>query len=227
MDMAIGINERRTSSGIMPRISTPSIRRVLGLDPALRTLGWAKLNQTENLLVPIELGLIKTADVDDLSASQSNFVAGQDLYAAVRDLIADEHGNRLVDEIRAESMSYPPGASSAAKISICWGVLATITREYGIPLKQAAPQDIRKALQLPDRSLPRQKREKRPKGSPKEPRRKRTSKEKEQIKDDVLHAMEARFGVQTLIFLLDCAGLTKKADKRHPIDALAAAVAIR
>jgi Holliday junction resolvasome RuvABC endonuclease subunit len=211
----------------MPRISTPSVRRILGLDPALRTLGFAKLNQTDNLLVPTELGLIKTTDVDDLSASQSNFIAGQDLYAAVRDLVVDEHGNRLVDEIRAESMSYPPGASSAAKISICWGVLATITREYGIPLKQAAPQDIRKALELPDRSLPRQKREKRPKGSPKEPRRKRTSKEKEQIKDDVLHAMEARFGAVRIADLLWQAGLKKKADKRHPIDALAAAVAIR
>lgn len=210
----------------MPRISLPSIRRILGLDPALRTLGWSKLHQTESLLIPIELGLIRTADVDDLSSSQSNLVSAQDLYAEIYDLIVDEHGNRQVDEIRAEAMSFPPSASSATKIGYCWGVIAAITREHGIPFKQASPQDIRKALNLPDRSVKQPKRPKRPKGSPKEPRRKRSSKEKEQVKDDVLHAMEARFGVDTIAALLARAGITRKDDKRHPVDALAAAVAI-
>lgn len=211
----------------MPRISLPVCRRILGFDPALRTLGFAKLDQLDSILIPTELGLIRTVDVDDLSSSQSNLVAGQDLYAEVRDLIVDEHGSRLVDEIRAEAMSFPPSASSATKIGYCWGVIASLSREFGIPVKQASPQDIRRALELPDRKLPRQKREKRPKGSPKEPRRKRTSKEKDELKDDVLRAMEARFGERTIADLLARAGLTTKADKRHPVDALAAAVAIR
>jgi Holliday junction resolvasome RuvABC endonuclease subunit len=189
----------------MPRVSIPSHRRILGLDPALRTLGFARLTQTDRLLIPVELGLVKTTEVDDLSASQSNFVAGQDLYEAVRDLIIDEHGNRTVDEIRAESMSYPPGASSASKISLCWGVIASVTREFGIPLKQASPQAIRKTLNLP----------------------KRSANEKELGKDDVLHAMQALFGERTIVSLLERARITTKADKRHPIDALAAAVAIR
>lgn len=189
----------------MPRVSIPSHRRILGLDPALRTLGWARCNQTETFLVPVHLGLIKTAEVDDLSASQSNFIAGQDLYEAFRDLVVDEHGNRLVDEIRAESMSYPPGASSGGKINLCWGVIASVTREFGIPLKQASPQAIRKTLNLP----------------------KRPANEKELGKDDVLRAMEARFGAQKIFDLLVDAGLTRKDDRRHPIDALAAAVAIR
>ena len=189
----------------MPRVSVPSHRRILGLDPALRTLGFAKLWQTSTGLVPVEIGLIRTDEIDELSASQSNFVAGQDLYASFRDLIVDENGIPTVDEIRAEAMSFPPGAASAAKISICWGVLATLTREHGIPLKQASPQTIRKTLGLP----------------------KRSSGEKELGKDDVLHAMEAEFGAQTIAELLARAGITKKADKRHPVDALAAAVAIR
>lgn len=189
----------------MPRISLPSVKRILGLDPALRTLGWAKLHETESFLVPVELGLIKTTELDDLSASQSNFVAGQDLYESFRDLVADEHGDRLVDEIRAESMSFPPGASSGGKISVCWGVIASVTREFGIPLKQASPQFIRKTLCLPKRPV----------------------NEKELGKDDVLHAMEAKFGAVKIFDLLESAGLTRKDDKRHPIDALAAAVAIR
>jgi Holliday junction resolvasome RuvABC endonuclease subunit len=191
--------------GIVPRISIPSHRRILGLDPALRTLGFARLVQTESTLVPVELGLIRTDEIDDLSASQSNFVAGQDLYAEVRDLIIDERGIPKVDEIRAEAMSYPPGAASSGKISVCWGVIASVTREFGIPVKQASPQTIRKALGLP----------------------KRSASEKQAGKDDVLRAMEAKFGAQTIADLLARAGLTTKADKRHPVDALAATVAIR
>lgn len=189
----------------MPRISIPAHRRILGLDPALRTFGFARLNQTESLLIPTELGLIGTTEVDDLSVSQSNFVSGQDLYAAVRALVVDERGNVIVDEIRAEAMSYPPGASSAGKINLCWGVISSITRELGIPVKQASPQSIRSALGLPKRSV----------------------EEKQAGKDDVLRAMEARFGADTIAALLVCAGITRKDDKRHPVDALAAAVAIR
>lgn len=189
----------------MPRISLPSARRILGLDPALRTLGFARIDQIGSTLVPVELGLIQTEETDDLSSSQSNFVAGQDLYASFRDLIVDEHGRTRVDEIRAEAMSFPPGAASAAKISICWGVLSTLTREYGIPLKQASPQTIRKVLQLPKRSVD----------------------EKQAGKDDVRLAMEKMFGERTIAVLLSNAGITRKDEGRHPIDALAAAVAIR
>lgn len=45
-------------------------------------------------------------------------------------------------------------------------------------------------------------------------------------KDDVLRAMEAKFGARTIADLLARGNITRKADKRHPIDALAAAVAI-
>lgn len=189
----------------MPRISIPSHRRILGLDPALRTLGFAKLHETETAIVPVELGLIRTDEIVDLSASQSNFIAGQDLYAAFRDLVVDERGIPIVDEIRAEAMSYPPGAASAGKISVCWGVIASVTREFGIPVKQASPQTIRKALGLP----------------------KRSASEKQAGKDDVLCAMEAKFGAQTIADLLARAGITRKDEGRHPVDSLAAAVAIR
>lgn len=188
----------------MPRISIPSYRRVLGLDPALRTFGYAKLHQTSTDLIPTELGLIVTSEIEDVSASKSNFVSAQDLYAGVRDLFVDESGNLLVDEVRAEAMSFPPGASSSSKISLCWGVVASITRELGIPLKQASPQAIHKALGL----------------------QKRPIEEREDGKDDVLRAMQAMFGERTIDVLLRNAGITRKADKRHPIDALAAAVAI-
>lgn len=189
----------------MPRISVSPYRRILGFDPALRTFGFARLHEIGNELVPIELGLICTAEISDVSVSQSNFVSAQDLYASVRDLVVDESGNRLVDEIRAEAMSYPPGASSAGKISLCWGVLSSVTRELGIPLKQASPQTIRKSLGLPKRSVG----------------------DKQAGKDDVLIAMQTMFGERAIAVLLSNAGITRKADKRHPIDALAAAVAIR
>jgi Holliday junction resolvasome RuvABC endonuclease subunit len=210
----------------MPRVSS-SVVRILGLDPALRTLGYALVDQDDEHFIPRKLGLIKTAAIEGLSAPESNVLASKSLYIEVRALVVDSEGNRLVDEMRVESMSFPPNASSASKISLCWGVLSAISQEFGIPLKQASPQTIRKTLKLPDRTVRKPRRKKSEKPNPEQGRRKRTSKEKEQVKDDVLYAMEAQFGRETITRLLAASGIKRKVDKRHPVDALAAGVAIR
>jgi Holliday junction resolvasome RuvABC endonuclease subunit len=210
----------------MPRV-TSFVHRILGLDPALRTLGFAVVEQRGSGLIPIRLGLIATKPSEGLSVSESYFASAQILYARLREIVVDTEGDLLVDEIRAEAFSYPPNAMSAVMIGNCWGVLAALSMEFGIPLKQASPQTIRKALHLPDRTARKPRRKKGEKPNPEQGRAKRTSKQKEQAKDDVLHAMEERFGKETIARFLAEAGVKRKADKRHPIDALAAAVAIR
>jgi Holliday junction resolvasome RuvABC endonuclease subunit len=185
----------------MPRFAASSSLRILGLDPALRTLGFAVVEQSGSALIPIRLGLITTEEVPDTSLSESNFDAAQNLARVLMDLF----NRHPIGEIRAEAMSYPPSASSAAKISTCWGVLAAMTLAYGILVKQASPQTIRKTLGLP----------------------KRSAKEKTKCKEDVVNAMEQRFGKSTIAQLLAAEGITRKADKQHPIDALAAVVVIR
>lgn len=91
----------------MPRVSIPSHRRILGFDPALRTLGFTKLTQTDALLVPIELGLIRTAEVEDLSSSQSNFVAGQDLGEDDGDRPYEIARHEFVEERLPKEWIYP------------------------------------------------------------------------------------------------------------------------
>jgi Holliday junction resolvasome RuvABC endonuclease subunit len=185
----------------MPRLAVSSSLQILGLDPALRTLGFAVAEQQGSKIIPVRLGLIKTAECEDLSASESNFDAAQILACKLAELVTEYR----IDEFRAEAMSYPPSASSAGKISYAWGVLATVAFWHGKQLKQASPQTIRKTLGLP----------------------KRSAKEKTQGKVDVVHAMEQRFDKATIARLLAAEGITRKADKQHPIDALAAAAAIR
>lgn len=185
----------------MSRISISSHRRILGLDPALRTFGFAVLEQRESELVLLRLGLIKTQEREELSVSESNFDAAQ-ILACKLATIVDMY---QIGEFRAEAMSFPPSASSAGKISYAWGVLATVAFWCEKPLKQASPQSIRKALGLP----------------------KRSAKEKKQGKDDVVRAMEERFGKDEIARLFKAEGITRKDDRQHPIDALAAAVAIR
>jgi Holliday junction resolvasome RuvABC endonuclease subunit len=51
-----------------------------------------------------------------------------------------------VDVICAESMSYPRNASSAAKVAMCWGVIATVSNRLDVPIIQVCPQDVKKRL---------------------------------------------------------------------------------
>jgi Holliday junction resolvasome RuvABC endonuclease subunit len=196
----------------VPRVSSSPTIRILGLDPALRTLGFAIVEQRGDEFTIQRLGLITTTNVDGLSVSESDFIATQHLAVELHRLMWE------IDEVRAEGMSYPPNASSAAKIARSWGALAALSAVaflHQIVVKQASPQAIRKAIGI---VIP--------------PRKKGQSnsskaKTKRESKDAVRAAMEALFGKELIAKLLRAAGLKKKADQQHPIDALAAAVGIR
>ena len=43
-------------------------------------------------------------------------------------------------------MSFPRNASTAGKMSICWGVLAAIAEARGLPIVQASPQALKRAV---------------------------------------------------------------------------------
>jgi crossover junction endodeoxyribonuclease RuvC len=48
--------------------------------------------------------------------------------------------------IIAESMSFPRSSSAAAKMALCWGILASEAARRSLPLVQVSPQEIKKAL---------------------------------------------------------------------------------
>lgn len=182
----------------MPRAPRP--RLILGLDPALRTLGWAILRErAPGDVEPLAMGVVRPKRNPDLPITRDNFAAARIIGSALLGLVrwtpAGPGDIRTVDEIRAEAMSYPPGATSAAKISICWGAIATVAELHALPVRQASPQAIKRALcGVPSAS-----------------------------KDEVREALEKRFGKRTIARLL--AGIPASF-MEHPSDALGAGVAI-
>lgn len=117
-------------------------RLVLGLDVALRTFGWALAFVGSAGIEPVSLGMIKT-EPGEGPKSRDNYRCAGEIAVALNDVISIFDGER-VSLVCAEAMSYPPGAASAARISIAWGVVASVT--YGIPFDEASPQRIKKAV---------------------------------------------------------------------------------
>ncbi len=95
----------------------------------------------------------------------------------------------------AERKSLPRNASAAGKISIAWGVLSEQRRTRKLPLVQASPQEVRRALGLA----------------------KNASKLDVQARVEDLHPSVARE--------LARAGITTVAKIEHPVDAFAAFLA--
>lgn len=183
----------------MPRTPRAPSRLILGLDPALRTLGWSVARETDGAIEPLALGVVRTKPDPKLSKTLDNFDAALKISAALLRLIRWTPDGAAefvtIAEIRAEAMSYPPSASSAAKISLCWGAIATISALYAIPVYEASPQAIKRAVVgVPSAS-----------------------------KNDVRNALEKAYGRARIASML--AGLSRELHE-HPIDGLAATVAI-
>jgi len=116
---------------------------VLGIDPGFASVGYAlvEVRPTDERLVRI--GVIATKKVDAkraVYAADDNFRRGREIAKALSELVA---GNKVL-AICAESMSFPRNASAAAKVAMCWGVLAALSESQGIPLVQVSPQEVKK-----------------------------------------------------------------------------------
>jgi Holliday junction resolvasome RuvABC endonuclease subunit len=122
----------------------------LGVDPGFASFGAA--------VVVVEPGYGYVANVSVLRTEKSarklcvNSVEDNarrvfELGRSLVDLLAwadAKHGG--VDVVCAESMSFPRQASVAGKMCLAWGMLLRIVQERDIPLVQASPQAIKKAL---------------------------------------------------------------------------------
>ena len=116
--------------------------RVLGLDPGFASTGWA-LAELRDRPVIVEAGVIRTAK----SPKRTKVLAADDNFRRCRELA--EALAPLLDQVSmvcAEAMSPMRNASSAAKVALCWGVIAGLCQERGLPLAQVSPQGLKKAL---------------------------------------------------------------------------------
>lgn len=116
----------------------------MGLDPGFSSVGWSIFTLADGLPF-VSGGIIhtqKSAAKTNTLATDDNFVRAREISKALLGLVA-HHGVRI---ICAESMSFPRSSSVAAKVAMVWGVLANLTNLYDLPMLQATPQKIKKAV---------------------------------------------------------------------------------
>jgi crossover junction endodeoxyribonuclease RuvC len=126
---------------------------VVGLDPGFASLGYAVV---ELLPLPaagervVDMGVIRTQKSDakrNTLAADDNIRRAREIFRELRDLIKRHatQGDHLV-AVCAEAMSFPRNASAASKVALAWGVVAAILERAGLPLAQASPQQVKKAV---------------------------------------------------------------------------------
>lgn len=98
------------------------------------------------------MGVVRTkpTKIKKIAKTRDNFNCARtiaaELFRLVRWTPDGFAHNPTVERVLVEAMSYPPGASSAAKISLCWGVLADASVRDGLDVEQFSPQAIKRAV---------------------------------------------------------------------------------
>ncbi|MCC6811727.1 MAG: crossover junction endodeoxyribonuclease RuvC [Deltaproteobacteria bacterium] len=120
--------------------------RLLGLDPGFAAIGWAVVETDpdagDRLVAAGVVRTKKAKPKQSVSASIDNFRRAQEIGRALGALALDHR----VDVVCAEAMSFPRSSSVAAKMAMCWGVLAQLCQVLRVRVVQASPQEIKRAL---------------------------------------------------------------------------------
>lgn len=150
---------------------------VLGLDPGFANLGYATVAlSADGTLQPSNLGVFETDKSTvkrNVLASDDNVRRAREISRFLRDLMTDGPLGP-VRAICAETMSFPRSSSVAAKMAMCWGVVASLSEELDIPILQATPQGLKLAV----------------------------CNNKSASKEDIAKALEKRFGKKLMTDLL-------------------------
>jgi crossover junction endodeoxyribonuclease RuvC len=118
---------------------------VLGIDPGFASVGYAVVNISAEYDQVLAMGVIRTEKANKKAktrASEDNLVRAKEIAQELATLIDRHH----ITVICAETMSFPRSSSVAAKMAMCWGVIATLADRYNIPVTQASPQEIKVAV---------------------------------------------------------------------------------
>jgi len=118
---------------------------VLGIDPGFASVGICAASIEPDRILVESVAVVRTAP----SGKKRHIRAADDNLERAR-TIAKEIA-RWVDDwspvaICAESMSFPRSSSSAAKMAMCWGTIASIAEAHRLPVLQATPQEIKLAV---------------------------------------------------------------------------------
>lgn len=124
----------------------PKYPRILGLDPGFANLGYSVVELRPNGTIwALDMGVLHTEKADkktNVRASDDNSRRSRDLARALTGLISKYDVSMLC----LEAMSFPRNAGAAAKMSRAWGVVDTLSELLDLPMAQATPQEIKKAV---------------------------------------------------------------------------------
>jgi crossover junction endodeoxyribonuclease RuvC len=124
-------------------MSDGPIIQVLGIDPGFASVGIAVVRLHPVRETVMQLGVLHTAK----SGVKQNVLAADDNLRRARELFdALNLHMAWVTVICAESMSFPRNSQAAAKVAMAWGVIASLAQWKGLPIVQASPQTIKKAV---------------------------------------------------------------------------------
>jgi len=115
---------------------------LLAVDPGMSAMGYAVLSLDGE---PVELGVIRT----EPSPKKRKMLVVEDSLRRVREIARNLHrivGTHCVCVVACEAMSFPRSSSSSAKLGMSWAALATVAEMSDLPMLQATPQMVRKAL---------------------------------------------------------------------------------
>ena len=118
---------------------------VVGVDPGFATFGVSVVQLLPDRERVLDTAVLRTEKAHrklTVRASEDNARRARELAFA---LSARLDRYRPV-AVCAETMSWPRNASSAAKVALGWGVLCALLDSRRIPLVQASPQDVKKAV---------------------------------------------------------------------------------
>ena len=117
----------------------------LGLDPGFASIGWSIMDIAPTPFNVIACGVFETIP----SPKKLRVLQSHDDHRRAKEIstfffgLCREHNVKL---ICAEGFSAPPSKRTANRLASCWGVIASICTELGLPLSQISPQMLKRKL---------------------------------------------------------------------------------
>lgn len=120
------------------------MKTILGIDPGFAKCGIAIVELMPDAERVISLFVACTSKSDKkrkVRASEDNVRRAAELFGMINFPIG---GDTIA--ICAEAQSWPRNAGAIAKIGIAWGVVAGIAARHGLPVLQATPKELKRAV---------------------------------------------------------------------------------
>jgi crossover junction endodeoxyribonuclease RuvC len=117
---------------------------LIGIDPGFSSLGLAEVTLLPNEEIVRRVAVVRTAKSEKkrgVRVSDDNIRRISELAEAVVPWLSSG-----VIAICAESQSWPRNSSSSGKVGMAWGVVGALAQQRGIPILQATPMEIKRAM---------------------------------------------------------------------------------